>query len=155
MRNKMILAVRGAIQVDADDADLIIKSTSVLMREVIRRNELCSEDVVNIFFTMTPDLTSEFPAAAVRKLGWDDVPLMCATEVAVPHSLPRVIRLMALIKTDRPRSEVRHVYLHGAARLRPDLASADEYNEKPTMASTASPRVGALNARPIHAFESY
>jgi chorismate mutase len=123
---KMILAVRGAIQVDADDADLIIKSTSDLIREVIRRNELCIEDVVYIFFTMTPDLTSEFPAAAVRKLGWNDIPLMCATEVAVPHSLPSVIRLMALIKTDRSRSEVRHVYLRGAAVLRPDLTFANE-----------------------------
>jgi chorismate mutase len=65
----MILAVRGAIQVDADDTELIIKSTSILIREVIKRNIFCIEDVINIFFTMTPDLTSEFPAAAVRKLG--------------------------------------------------------------------------------------
>jgi chorismate mutase len=122
----MILAVRGAIQVDADDAELIIESTSILIGKIIKCNKFCIEDVTNIFFTMTPDLTSEFPAAAVRKLGWNDIPLMCATEVAVPHSLPRVIRLMALIKTDRLRSEVRHVYLRGAAILRPDLAFADE-----------------------------
>jgi chorismate mutase len=121
-----ILAVRGAIQVDADNADLIVEAASTLIREVVRRNALCLEDFVNVLFTMTRDLTSEFPAVAVRKLGWNDVPVMCATEVAVPHALPRVIRLMALVRTDRSRSEAQHVYLRGAAMLRPDLVFAGE-----------------------------
>src|SRR5690606_31942401 len=72
--------------------------------------------------TATPDLTSEFPALAARKLGFADVPLMCASEIAVPHGLPRVVRLMAHVDTDRPRAELHHVYLRGAQALRLDIA---------------------------------
>ncbi len=120
-----IRAVRGAIQVNVDDPDVIVEATATLISEVIGRNALCAEDIISVLFTMTPDLTREFPAAAARRLGLIDVPLMCATEVDVPHALPRVIRLMAHIQTDRLRSEIRHIYLHGAALLRPDLASGD------------------------------
>jgi chorismate mutase len=75
-----------------------------------------------VIFTATPDLTAEFPALAARKLGFHDVPLLCASEIDVPHALPRVIRLMAQIETDRPRSAMQHVYLRGAAALRLDIA---------------------------------
>ena len=74
-------------------------------------------------FTVTPDLASEFPAAAARDLGLVDVPLLCATEIPVPGAMERVVRLLAHIETDRPRSAVEHVYLRGATRLRPDLAA--------------------------------
>ena len=74
-------------------------------------------------FTVTPDLASEFPATAARDLGLVDVPLLCATEIPVPDAMERVVRLLAHIETDRPRSAVEHVYLRGAARLRPDLAA--------------------------------
>jgi chorismate mutase len=79
--------------------------------------------MISIVFTLTPDLTSAFPAAAARDLGLVDVPLLCATEVPVPGALPRVVRLLAHVESDRPRSAVRHVYLRGATRLRPDLAA--------------------------------
>ena len=88
----------------------------------MERNELHSEDLISILFTATPDLVSEFPALAARELGLGDVPLMCATEIAVPHALPRVLRLMAHVDTDRSRSEVQHVYLRGAVALRRDIA---------------------------------
>jgi chorismate mutase len=74
-----------------------------------------------VVFTATQDLNAEFPAYAARLLGLTDVPLLCTTEIAVPGSMPRVIRLLAHVETERPRSDVRHVYLRGAAALRTDL----------------------------------
>ncbi|GAB1511525.1 chorismate mutase [Actinophytocola sp. KF-1] len=119
----MILAVRGAIQVDRDDPADILAGTRELITAVVDRNGMSSVDLISIVFTLTPDLTSCFPAAAARDLGLVDVPLLCATEVAVPGALPRVVRLLAHVESDRPRTAIRHVYLRGAARLRPDLAA--------------------------------
>ena len=115
--------MRGAIQVDRDDPADILTGTRELLTEVLRRNDLAEADLISIVFTLTPDLTSCFPAVAARDLGLADVPLLCATEVAVPGALPRVVRLLAHVESDRPRSAVRHVYLRGATRLRPDLAA--------------------------------
>ncbi|MFG2085999.1 MULTISPECIES: chorismate mutase [unclassified Spirillospora] len=117
-----VRAVRGATQVEADDRDQILEATTELVAEVMSRNELSTDDVISVIFTTTPDLTAEFPALAARKLGFHDVPLLCASEIAVPGSLPRVIRLMAHIETGRPRSDVQHVYLRGATALRLDIA---------------------------------
>ena len=117
-----VLAVRGAIQVDADDRDQILEGTTELVSEVMIRNAITTDDVISVIFTATPDLTAEFPALAARKLGFHEVPLLCTTEIAVPHALPRVIRLMAHIESDRPRSDVQHVYLRGATALRVDIA---------------------------------
>ena len=75
--------------------------------------------MISVLFTVTPDLTAEFPALAARKLGFHAVPLMCATEIPVPGAMPRVVRLMAHVDTDRPRSEIQHVYLRGAAGAPP------------------------------------
>jgi chorismate mutase len=119
----VVRAVRGAIQVDRDDPADIVAATRELITEVVDRNGIEPEDLISIVFTLTPDLTSCFPATAARDLGLVDVPLLCATEVAVPGALPRVVRLLAHIESDRPRSSVRHVYLRGATRLRPDLAA--------------------------------
>ncbi|MGP4024976.1 chorismate mutase [Actinomadura sp. 3N407] len=117
-----VRAVRGATQVEADDRDQILEATTELVAEVMARNELSTDDVISVIFTTTPDLTAEFPALAARKLGFHEVPLLCASEIAVPGSLPRVIRLMAHIETGRPRSDVQHVYLRGATALRLDIA---------------------------------
>jgi chorismate mutase len=117
-----VLAVRGAIQVDADDRDQILEGTAELVTEVMTRNALTTDDVISVIFTATPDLTAEFPALAARKLGFHDVPLLCASEIDVPHALPRVIRLMAHVQDDRPRSDIQHVYLRGATALRIDIA---------------------------------
>lgn len=117
-----VRAVRGATQVEADDRDQILEATTELVAEVMSRNELSTDDVISVIFTTTPDLTAEFPALAARKLGFHEVPLLCASEIAVPGSLPRVIRLMAHIETGRPRSDVQHVYLRGATALRLDIA---------------------------------
>ncbi|GAA1570803.1 chorismate mutase [Actinomadura kijaniata] len=117
-----VRALRGATQVDADDRELILEATTELVAEVMTRNGLTTDDVISVVFTATPDLTAEFPALAARKLGFHEVPLLCAAEIDVPHALPRVIRLMAHIETDRPRSEMQHVYLRGAQALRLDIA---------------------------------
>jgi chorismate mutase len=117
-----VLAVRGATQVDADDRDQILEATAELVTEVMSRNALTTDDVISVIFTATPDLTAEFPALAARKLGFHDVPLLCASEIDVPHALPRVIRLMAHVQDDRPRSDIQHVYLRGATALRIDIA---------------------------------
>jgi len=108
--------------VDADERDLILEATTELVSEVMRRNELTTDDVISVIFTLTPDLTAEFPALAARKLGFHEVPLLCASELNVPHAMPRVIRLMAHVETDKPRSAIQHVYLRGATALRLDIA---------------------------------
>lgn len=121
MAVRAVRAVRGAIQVDADERDEILQGTSELVTEVLHRNGIDPADLISIVFTATPDLTAEFPAYAARLLGLADVPLLCTTEIAVPGSMPRVLRMMAHVETERPRREIRHVYLRGAAALRTDL----------------------------------
>lgn len=110
------------MQVEGNERDAILDGTTELVNEVMGRNELTTDDVISVLFTMTPDLTAEFPALAARKLGFHDVPLICASEIPVPSAMPRVVRLMAHVETDRPRSALQHVYLRGAAALRLDIA---------------------------------
>ena len=117
-----VRAIRGATQVTADDRDEVLSATRELVSAVLERNELDPADLISILFTATPDLVSEFPALAARELGLGDVPLMCATEIDVPHALPRVLRLMAHVETSKARAEVHHVYLRGAVALRRDIA---------------------------------
>jgi chorismate mutase len=117
-----VRAIRGAVQVDANEREAILEGTAELVGEVMTRNDLVTDDVISVLFTVTGDLTAEFPALAARKIGFHDVPLMCATEIDVPHALPRVLRLMAHVDTDRPRGEIQHVYLRGATVLRLDIA---------------------------------
>ncbi|MEO3867265.1 chorismate mutase [Nonomuraea sp. B12E4] len=118
----MVRAIRGAIQVDANNRDAIIEGTTELVVALMERNQLTTDDVISVLFTASPDLTAEFPALAARKLGFHDVPLICCTEIDVPGALPRVVRLMAHVETDKPRAEMHHVYLRGAVALRQDIA---------------------------------
>ena len=117
-----VRAIRGATQVAADDREQVLDATRELVSAVMERNGLARDDVISILFTATPDLVSEFPALAARELGFGDVPLMCATEIGVPHALPRVLRLMAHVETDKSRADVQHVYLRGAKALWRDIA---------------------------------
>jgi chorismate mutase len=116
-----VRAVRGAIQVDADTREDVLEGSAELVKAVLERNRLSADDIISILFTATPDLTAEFPAYAARLLGLTDVPLMCASEIAVPGAMPRVLRLLAHVETELDRADVRHVYLRGAAALRSDL----------------------------------
>jgi chorismate mutase len=115
-------AIRGATQADANLRESVLEATTELITEVMARNELTTDDVVSVIFTATPDLNAEFPAVAARKVGFDHVPLLCASEIAVPQALPRIVRLMAHVDIDRPRSAINHVYLRGAVALRLDIA---------------------------------
>lgn len=118
-----VRALRGATQVRDNTREEILAGSSELITEVLSRNRLSQESLISVIFTATPDLTAEFPAYAARQLGFTDVPLLCSTEIDVPGAMPRVLRLMAHVETDRGRSEMLHVYLHGAASLRRDLRS--------------------------------
>ena len=117
-----VRAIRGAVQVDVNESAAILEGTSELVTEVMRRNQLSTADVISVVFTATPDLNAEFPALAARKLGFQDVPLLCCTEINVPGAMPRVVRLLMHVETAAPRSGVQHVYLRGAAALRMDIA---------------------------------
>ena len=114
-------ALRGAITVEANEAEAILSATTELVTEVMERNSLTPDDVVSCIFTCTDDLNAEFPAVAARRMGLSAVPLLCAREIDVPGSLPRVIRLMLHSYAEPPP---RHVYLRDAVSLRRDLEGA-------------------------------
>lgn len=116
-----VRAIRGAIQVDADERDEILAASAELVRAVLDRNAISPDDLISVVFTATPDLRAEFPAYAARLMGITDVPLLCSVEIDVAGAMPRVIRLLAHVETSLARSELRHVYLRGAAALRTDL----------------------------------
>jgi chorismate mutase len=118
-----LFALRGATTVDRNDADAILAATEALMREIMDRNGIGPADVVSCIFTLTDDLDAEFPAVAARRLGFDRVPLLCAREVPVPGSLPRVIRVLIHYHADDDHRAA-HVYLGEARRLREDLEAA-------------------------------
>ncbi|OYP34379.1 chorismate mutase [Rhodopirellula sp. MGV] len=114
--------VRGATTVDVDDRDEILLKTRQLLALMIRQNEIETADLASAIFTVTKDLKAEFPALAARQLGWDGVPLLCGYEISVERSLPRCIRVLLHWNTAKPQADIRHVYLHGAVKLRPDLS---------------------------------
>ena len=116
-----VRGVRGAITVERDEASLLLDATERLLREIVAENGIDSDDVASALFTLTPDLCSQFPAAAARRMGWTRVPLLNFTEIAVPDGLPRVIRVLLHVNTDKRQDEIVHVYLEGARVLRPDL----------------------------------
>jgi len=122
IRPVAVRAIRGAVQVDANERAAVLEGTAELVAEVMTRNGLGPDDVISVVFTATPDLTAEFPALAARKIGFQDVPLLCATEIGVAGALPRVVRLLMHVETSKPRSALQHVYLRGAAALRLDIA---------------------------------
>jgi chorismate mutase len=120
-----IRGIRGATTVPADDPDLILTATRELLEEILAANEtMRPEDIASAFFTVTEDLASTFPAQAARQMGWDLVPMLCAREIPVPNSLPRVIRVLVHWNTEIPQDQITHVYLREAVKLRPDLAAA-------------------------------
>lgn len=120
-----IRGIRGATTVSADDPDLILAATRELLEEILAENaDMRPEDIASAFFTVTEDLASTFPAQAAREMGWSLVPMLCAREIPVPDSLPRVIRVLVHWNTEVPQDEITHVYLREAVNLRPDLVAA-------------------------------
>lgn len=114
-------ALRGATTVEVDEEDHVHARVIELLEALFESNDVAHEDLVSIVFTATDDLHSTFPAAGARKIGLGDVPLLCARELEVDGGTPRCIRVLVHFSTDRARSELRHVYLHGATMLRDDL----------------------------------
>ena len=120
-----IRGIRGATTVTADEPDLILQATRELLEEILQENKgMQPEDVASAIFTVTDDLVSTFPAQGARQMGWGLVPMLCAREIPVPNSLPRVIRVLVHWNTDVPQNDITHVYLREAVKLRPDLVAA-------------------------------
>jgi chorismate mutase len=118
-----LFALRGATSVERNDSKDILHATSELMKAIMERNALSPQDVVSCLFTATRDLNAEFPAVAARALGFDRVPLLCAQEIPVPRSMPRVIRVLIHYHAAEDH-EPAHVYLGDARALRADLHAA-------------------------------
>ena len=121
MTNLLVRAVRGATTVEHDDAQDIATATRELLTSMLQANEIDVDDVISVLFTTSPDLTAAFPAAAARGIGFQTVPLMCASEIDVPGAKPLCIRVMMHAYSSRRRDEIRHVYLNDAQNLRDDL----------------------------------
>ena len=117
--------IRGATTVEANTAEAILDATGELLAAMAEANGLAAEDIASVVFTVTADLDAAFPAQAARQLGWHQVPLLDALEIPVPGSLPRCVRVLLHWNTSRSQAEIRHVYLRGAAGLRPDLNGRD------------------------------
>src|SRR6201997_2165357 len=109
----MVRGLRGATTVEADTTAQVTERSQELLRELMARNDLAEDDIVSILFTATPDVTSMFPATAIREIGFGAVPLLCASEIAVPGAMPKCIRVLLHVHTPKSRDEMHHVYLHG------------------------------------------
>lgn len=118
-----VRGIRGATTVKNDEEQEILHATTEMLNRIVQENEVVPEDICSVFVTTTSDLTSTFPAKAIRKMpGWELVPLMCSLEIPVQPSLPKCVRLMVHVNTSKSQKEIRHVYLNDARSLRPDIA---------------------------------
>ena len=122
-RPRHLHAIRGAITVERDESPMLLAATRELLTAIADRNARRPHEIVSAIFTLTPDLTSEFPALAARQLGWTDAALLCTMEIPVPKALARTIRVLIHAEFDEPRTTVTHVYLGAAVALRPDRAT--------------------------------
>ncbi len=120
-RTTRVRALRGATTLDVDDRDHLLARTGELIDELFARNDLAEDDLVSLVFTATDDISSAFPAEAARHGGITHVPLLCARELDIDGGIPRCIRILAHVYTDRTPTELRHPYLHEARQLRTDL----------------------------------
>ncbi len=114
--------IRGATTAERNTAEDIQEATRELLAVLIEVNDIAVDDVVSVIFTTTPDLNATFPAVAAREYGWDGVPLICSHEMNVPGMLDHVVRVLIHVNTEKPASEIRHIYLRRARDLRPEWA---------------------------------
>ena len=117
----LLRGLRGATTCESDTSEEIRVATQELLLAMMERNDLAHDDVVSIIFTTSTDLTSSFPATAARGIGFGDIPLLCASEIDVPGSMAKCVRILMHVYTTRARTEMRHVYLRNAQSLRDDL----------------------------------
>jgi chorismate mutase len=116
-----IWALRGAITIPQDTREDVLQATRELLEMLFKRNDITADNIVSIIFTVTPDISSEFPAVAARQLGLTDTPLMCTQEIPKAGALPLCIRILIHFYTRLSKSELEPVYLREAVALRPDL----------------------------------
>lgn len=114
-------AIRGAITADKNTAVAIARATTELLRAMVKANKVQPQNIISAIFTVSKDLTAAFPATTARTLGWDNVPMLCALEIPVPKSLKKCIRVMLMVNTWQAQKKIRHQYLKGATKLRPDI----------------------------------
>lgn len=115
--------IKGATTVERNARDEILAATTELLQLMIERNGIDPDDVASALFTTTTDLNAEFPAVAARRMGWTEVPLVCAHELDVPGSLGMCLRILLHVNTERSAREIAHVYIRGARVLRPDIVA--------------------------------
>ncbi len=115
--------VRGATTCQEDRREAIFEAVQELWRQLETDNSFTEDDIGAIIFSSTPDLSSAFPAAAVRALGWENAPLFGTVEIDNPDAVKKCVRVLVLWNTDRGQREIKHAYLRGAAVLRPDRAN--------------------------------
>ena len=127
-----VRGIRGATTAATNTGTDVIAATRRLLTDMVAANAVRTDDIAAVFFTTTPDLNAEFPAAAARELGWQKVPLLCSSEIDVSGRVRSCIRVLMLVNTNAAQAQVAHVYLEGARRLRPDLAG----EENPETAGT-------------------
>jgi chorismate mutase len=118
-----IRGLRGATTVTANTRDEIVAKTKELLDSLILKNHIIQDDVASVIFSVTEDVDATFPALAARDLGWIYTPLFCTREIPVPGSLPRCIRILMHINSEKKQDEMVHIYLYEAKKLRPDLES--------------------------------
>ena|SRR6478672_9894327 len=116
-----VLALRGATTLDVDEKEHLLERVTALLGQMMERNGLAHDDLISILFTATDDVHSCFPALAARTMGFGDVPLICARELDIDGGMPRCIRILMHMNTDKLRSDLHHVYLENAVGLRDDL----------------------------------
>ena len=117
-----VRAFRGATQLQSDSKEEMADAVCEMLSLIFSSNEIAHEDLISILFTATPDLVSDFPAAAARNLDLGNIPLICSVEIAVEGALARVVRAMVHAYSPLHHSDVKHIYLRGAQALRRDLA---------------------------------
>lgn len=119
----MIRGVRGAITVAIDSNEVVLQETARLAKEMAKANNIDPDEIASVIISTTTDITSAFPAQAVRSIeGWTYVPVMCTHEMEVPNALEKCVRLLMHVNTEKSQKEIQHIYLNNAVRLRPDLA---------------------------------
>lgn len=121
-----VRAIRGAITVENNTTEDILDAAKELLTEITEKNKLVQDDIISVLFSATKDLNATFPAVAARQLGWTDTPLFCGNEMEVPGSLSKCLRVLLHVNTEMSKKKITHIYLKGAAALRPDL----QKNEK-------------------------
>jgi len=115
-----VRGIRGAITVEENTKQEILAATKQLLSSMLQENEVQIEEIASVIFSVTKDLNAEFPAAAAREMGWNNLPLLCTYEIDIPGSLPKCIRILIHLNTEKSQSQIKHIYLKEATTLRRD-----------------------------------